>query len=166
MGRWDPGLGALPHGPELDSLIGTTRSRLDPDVYRLRHYDVEVGTPGSSPESIRGLVEGLAAYDRDDLLVARRRLASARVDGPLGPIRDAFLGSTLVLLGEPSTAFRVLEPIPFERVREPWRSESRWTLFVALVRGGRTARALSTYLALVREAGTLGRRARRLVPGG
>ena len=106
------------------------------------------------------MTAGLDAYNRGDFASARPLLETARANGRLEDVRRIYLGSTLLQLGDAEKATAMLRAVDPAVVPEPWRSESRWELAVALARTGRTARADSLLAVLAREHGPVADRAR------
>jgi len=105
------------------------------------------------------LAAGLEAYGNRDLDRATRLLERAEVGGHYETIRKIYLGSTLAWSGKHAEAAALLGNLSTRTLPDPWRSEARWTLFVALRGCGRNARADSLLALLNRESGEIGRRA-------
>lgn len=112
---------------------------------------------------ISELVAGLEAYDRRDLTAAIRALDHARASGATETMRVVFLGSALTQAGDYARAVRLLRSCPLQELPDPWRSETRWTLLVALHGAGETTSADSLLRALADQTGAVGARARRLL---
>lgn len=138
------------------------------------HPDLLTATASQLPAArlrgaIRGLTStgadsivmaGLDAYNRKDLVTAKQRLETAATTGSMEQVRRVYLGSVLLELGDAAGARAVLRDLRERFVPEPWKSESRWTLAVALARTGDTAAADSLLKVLSREQGPVADRAR------
>lgn len=111
------------------------------------------------------LVRGLEAYAAHDLDRAILLLGSARSPGTLDLARRAYLGNALTHRGEYEAAIDVLAPLRDEPLPDPWGSESRWSLFIALRGAGRNGPAAELLEALARQPGEVGERARRVLGG-
>ncbi len=152
------------------ALVGVVRftSKLSPEVAvvtgpesrlpqaRLRGAVRELGVAAADT----ALSAGLDAYNRNDFAGARRWLETARVGGRWESVRRIYLGSTLLELGEPAGAVAVLRYLDVRLVPEPWKSEARWTLAMALARTSNATSADSILTVLSRERGPVAERAR------
>jgi thioredoxin-like negative regulator of GroEL len=118
----------------------------------VRHF----GT--SSSDSI--LLQGLQAYDRGDLQSARELLRAAQATGSWERVRRIYLAGALLELDDAAGAVAMVRDIDLRWVPEPWNSEARWTLALALARSGQPSVADSILAALSREAGPVAERAR------
>lgn len=107
------------------------------------------------------LAAGLRAYDARDLEEAISTLSLAEGTGPLEDVRRVYLGSALVRTGRNDEAVAVLSGVATRTLPDPWGSESRWNLYLALAGCGRAASADSLLGELAREQTTIGRRARQ-----
>jgi len=107
------------------------------------------------------LQAGLDAYARGDAAAAARLLASARVGPELEPVRRVYLANALLRTNHADAALDAFAGLDWVRLPEPWRSESRWGLAVALARSGHAASAESLRRVLAAEPGDVGERARR-----
>jgi hypothetical protein len=108
----------------------------------------------------RAFEEGLQAYSRHDLKRAIRNLEEAQVSEPLETIRRVYLGSALAWSGRFPEAVDALQDVADPALPDPWGSEARWTLWVALMGTGRASTADSLLSVLAEEPGEVGRRAR------
>lgn len=139
-----------------------------PSMHALTANWLPSGVPllqrGDSSEEIRAgaLAQGVEAYSRRDLDEAVRKLEIATVPGELEPFRRLYLASALTLSGKYTRAVHVLRPVELEYLPEPWATEARWTLLVALQNAGRTASADSLRSLLRENPGEIGDRVRRL----
>lgn len=112
------------------------------------------------------LAAGLEAYRRAEYREAAARLSDAKVGPSLETVRRLYLGSALALVGEMGRAADLLQPIATPSLPDPWGSEARWTLLVALREAGRRTSADSLLTILVEDPHELGQRARRLRDAG
>lgn len=122
--------------------------------------------PGTGPRD--DLRAGLAAYGSGDFersVEALRRAREPGLERVNQMVRDIYLGSALARMGKYEEAAEVLGAVSLLLVPDPWGSEARWTLYVALKGCGRAAAADSLVRLLVREPGEVGERARRLRSG-
>ncbi|NNE43226.1 MAG: hypothetical protein HKN12_03385 [Gemmatimonadetes bacterium] len=103
---------------------------------------------------------GLAAYRAGDWDAAAEQFRTP-TSGPMETVRQVFAGSALALSGREEEAVAVLEIAPLDRVPEPWGTEARWTLAVALIRTERVEEGLALMRALAESPGEVGDRARR-----
>jgi hypothetical protein len=106
------------------------------------------------------IAAGLRAYNRGDYTGARRRLETATISGRLETVRRIYLGSTLFELGDAADAVLLLRDLDLTRVPEPWKSETQWTLALALESCGHAAAADSILTLLSRQHNPAGERAR------
>lgn len=106
------------------------------------------------------LRDGLLAYANRDLEVAGRLLAAGATAGPGDQMRRVYLADVMLRTGRPGDALRGLRSVRLSDLPEPWCSEARWMLMLALRRSGETARADSMLRALATAPGVLGARAR------
>ncbi len=111
-------------------------------------------------EMLRG---GLDAYSRKDPSAAIEGFASIQVPAESEPLRRAYLGSALAWAGRYSEAVTQLQRLDPTRIPDPWSTEVRWTLMIALRETGQRARADSLLRALAEEPGESGRRAKALL---
>ncbi len=114
---------------------------------------------GGSPE----LSVAIDAYDRGDLDNAVHMLQELELAEPLESLRRVYLGNALARSGEYARAVDALESIPFDLVPDPWSSEARWTLYVALLEDGRAGGADSLLRVIAKEPGDVGDRARERI---
>jgi len=113
-----------------------------------------------------GVVRGIEAYNQGDLARARELLLPD-TDGLMEPARRLYLGTVLLELGDATGARDVLQTLDYERIPEPWKSESRWTLARALGNAGNRTASDSLLRVLASEEGEVAERARRaLRPAG
>lgn len=108
------------------------------------------------------LVAGLRAYSDQDYRDASRRLQKARSEGPLETVRQLYLGSALAQLARWEQVVTVLGSAATTPLPDPWGSEARWTLAIALAETGNQIRADSLLQELAVEPGEVGVRARAL----
>jgi len=161
-----------PHDIETPEAPGASGSLL---LHALPSYSFRLQpreVPGTGPRD--DLMAGLAAYDSGDFEGAVEVLRRAREPGPEGAhqepglgrvhqmVRDIYLGSALARMGKYEEVVEVLGAVSLLLVPDPWGSEARWTLYVALTGCGRETAADSLLRLLVREPGEVGERARRL----
>ena len=116
---------------------------------------------GGAP--VQDLATALDAYDRRDLPTAIRTLSAVEASGAMETMRLVFLGSALTQAGEYPRAVQILRSSPLQRLPEPWRGESSWTLLVALHGAGEAAAADSLLHVLADQTSAVGARARRLL---
>jgi hypothetical protein len=135
-------------------LIEVASPRLPPA--QLRGAVREFGT--SSADSV--LLRGLQAYDRGDMLAARELLRAAQATGSWESVRRIYLAGALLELEDAAGAAAVVHEVDLRWVPEPWNSEARWTLALALARSGRRSAADSILAILSRETGPVAERAR------
>ncbi len=112
------------------------------------------------------LTAGLQAYAAGDLGQAIELLGRAEVTGPIDTVRKLYLGNALAFEGQFHRAVQVLENEASGTLPDPWGSEARWTLFVALRASQRQASADSVLKVLAAEPGEIGDRARTFLAGG
>ncbi len=129
----------------------------------------EIGHSIQARSSLAGaasveLSAGLDAYAAHDAGGAVRLLRRAQASGSLETVRKIYLGSALALEGRYEESVEVLRDTATPDLPDPWGSEVRWTLFVALRSAGYTADADSLWRVLRGEPGEVGERARRLAP--
>lgn len=108
------------------------------------------------------ILRGLDAYNRGDLTSARRLFGSVTTRGPMESVRRIYLGSLRMQQGDAEGARSILLDLPDYFVPEPWRSEARWTLAMALARSGHGAAADSLLGVLSAEEGPVAERAKAL----
>ncbi len=106
------------------------------------------------------LTAGLDAYARKDLAAAIDLLSRARSEGTLDLVRRVYLGSALLQASRPAEAADMLVTVTSQPLPDPWGSESRWNLYLALAGSGLRVEAATLLGDLAREEGELGRRAR------
>ncbi len=106
------------------------------------------------------LVAGLEAYETQDLERATRLLKDASAEGEMELIRKMYLGSALAWQGRYAEAVRILSEVSDPALPDPWGSEARWTLYVALRASGHESRADSLLRRLAEESGEVALRAR------
>ena len=116
---------------------------------------------GAQSIADQDLASGLAAYAARDLKSAITRLERAELSGQLETIRRIYLSNALAIRGEYDKAVELLRTMGVDPLPDPWRSETLWTLYVALRATGRDASADSLLQCLVREPLEIGERARR-----
>jgi hypothetical protein len=114
---------------------------------------------GASPADSLVLA-GLAAYGRRDLAAARRMLATGGTIGRMDDVRRIYLGATLLELGDATGALATLRGLGTRFVPEPWKSETRWSLAMALAGTGARSAADSLLAVLASESGPVADRAR------
>jgi hypothetical protein len=105
------------------------------------------------------LVAGLRAYSREEYRTAIGHLERARNEGPLETVRKLYLGSALAQQAQWEQAVAVLASHATTPLPDPWGSESRWTLAIALAESGNQTGADSLLQALAAEPGEVGERA-------
>lgn len=134
------------------------------------HHDLLRPLPSLSGEvQLRGseapedrLLGAVDAYGRGDFELTVRELEAIELHGPADLYRQIYLGSALANRGEYERAVATLEAVSLERVPEPWVSEARWTLFVALRATGQIDKANAALDDLKMLSGPVGDRARAL----
>jgi len=109
------------------------------------------------------LVAGLQAYSDQDYRDASRRLQKARSEGPLETVRQLYLGSALAQQAHWEQVVTVLGAAATAPLPDPWGSEARWTLAIALAETGNQVRADSLLQLLAAEPGEVGARAQALL---
>jgi hypothetical protein len=125
---------------------------------------IVTGRDSAVPALDPDLSTGFEAYARHDLDSAIRSLGRARAETDLEQLRRVYLGNALARKGRPLEAVRILRTIDMDGIPANLRSESRWTLFVALSDAGRASSAESLLTLLGREPGEVGDRARQRLP--
>jgi hypothetical protein len=135
-------------------VVTGAESRLPPAQLRGAIRDLQI--PGADTT----ITAGLNAYNRGDWSAARQLLETAKTGGRLEIVRKIYLGSALLELGEHAAAVQLLRDLDMKLVPEPWKSETQWTLALALERGGHTAAAESILAVLSRQRNPAGERAR------
>lgn len=105
------------------------------------------------------VVRGIEAYDGGDFTRARE-LLTPPTDGVMEPARRLYLGSVLLELSDAPGACRVLRTVAYDRIPEPWKSESRWTLARAFAVAGNAVASDSLLQVLASEDGEVAERAR------
>ena len=110
--------------------------------------------------SSEDLAAGLEAYGDRDLEGAIDLLRSAEASGHLEEIRKIYLGSALAWNGAYPEAVSVLQEVSARTLPDPWGSEARWSLYVALKGSGWQRGADSLLHILSEESGEIGERAR------
>jgi len=141
--------------PRLSGPPGSDRLRWLPTSFNDARFRASTASVPS-----RAFEEGLDAYSRRDLRRAIRSLEEAQVSEPLETIRRVYLGSALAWSGRFPEAVDVLQDVSDPALPDPWGSEARWTLWVALKGMGRASTADSLLSVLVEEPGDVGQRAR------
>jgi hypothetical protein len=111
------------------------------------------------------LTAGLEAYGAGDFRRAVSLLDRAEAIGPFETVRKLYLGSALAYRGRYERAADLLATEATGNLPDPWGSEARWTLFVALRNAGSTARADSLLRILAVEPGEIGARAQLFLQG-
>ncbi len=106
------------------------------------------------------LVAGLRAYTKGDYRQAMNLLQQVRSNGSLETVRKLYLGSALAQRAQWRQAVAILQTDATSALPDPWGSEARWTLAIALQETGRQATADSLLLVLAGEPGEVGERAR------
>lgn len=104
--------------------------------------------------------EALEAYSRRDLNRAIDALERTNVTGILDAIRLIYLGSALTWDGQYEKAVEILTEVSAPAIPDPWGSEARWSLYVALKGSDQVASADSLLRVLSEEPGEVGARAR------
>ena len=107
--------------------------------------------------------EGLEAYAQRDLDGAIESLEKTEVTGTLDTVRRIYLSSALAWDGQYEKAVEILRAVSTPAVPDPWGSEARWSLYVALKGSGRTTSADSLLRVLSEEPGEVGERARGIL---
>jgi len=115
-----------------------------------------------SEETDPKLVAGLKAYAHHDAAEAIRHLEASRASGRTESLRLVYLGSALAWDGRHDEAAATLRGLDVESLPEPWRSETQWTLALALRATGRMKSADSLLSTLATTEGAVGERARSL----
>lgn len=106
------------------------------------------------------VLRGLDAYDRGDANAAARLFESAQASGRMEDVRRIYLGSIRMQRGDAKGARALLAGLPEESIPEPWKSEARFTLALALAGTGDAAAADSLLEVLAAEEGPVAERAR------
>jgi tetratricopeptide (TPR) repeat protein len=116
----------------------------------------------SEPGSVwdKNFERGIETYTRGDLRDAVDLLQKSEVTGQRDNLRRIYLGNALARLGDFEGAVKILEPVPFHAVPDPWAGEGRWTLYVAYAATGQASEAEALLNELSREPGEFGDRAR------
>lgn len=107
-----------------------------------------------------GIEAGLRAYRERDTTTAIARLQDARTDGAYDVLRRIYLGSALLNDGRADEAAAALGDLSMFTIPEPWRSDARWILALALLESGREDQARTPLEALASGDGPLAERAR------
>ena len=129
---------------------------LPTDLETLRLRGAEESLPAE-------MSEGLAAYSEGRYGAAVDLLRAVESDGPIGIVRDVYLGSALARSGRSAEALEILEDLRTGPLPDPWRRETRWTLALALLEVGRKEDARALLNRMADESGELGERARKLL---
>lgn len=108
------------------------------------------------------LAEGFDAYSAHDVARAIELLQGTEASGQLETHRRVFLGSALAMNGEYVEAVQVLTSVRARTLPDPWGSEARWTLYIALRESGQRVAADSLLRILASERGDVGDRARSI----
>jgi hypothetical protein len=108
------------------------------------------------------LIAAFDAYADHDAPTATRLLRGTEATGQLETLRKIYLGSALAWEGNYDEAVAVLHGVRAQTLPDPWGSETRWTLFVALRASGQDGAADSLLAVLAGERGEVAERARRL----
>jgi len=106
------------------------------------------------------LAAGFEAYASHDAETAIALLQSAEATGRLEILRKIYLGNALAWEGKYAEAAAILTTVRARILPDPWGSESRWTLYVALRESGDATAADSLLRVLATERGEGGERAR------
>ena len=106
------------------------------------------------------VLAGLDAFNRNDYDAARRILESTRGKGGMETVRRVYLGSVRLQLGDAAGARSILLGLPEQRIPEPWKSEARWTLALALAGSDHHEAADSLLQVLSAEQGPVADRAK------
>ena len=107
------------------------------------------------------LIAGLEAYGQGHDQRAISLLEATVTADDLETVRRLYLGSALAHRGKYQEAVAHLEAFASSSLPDPWGSEARWTLFVALMGSNRAASADSLLHILAAEPGEVGERARQ-----
>jgi len=105
-------------------------------------------------------VAGLRAYSKGDYRHATTLLQQVHSNGPLETVRRLYLGSALAQRAQWHQAVTILESEATSALPDPWGSEARWTLAIALQETGQQTQADSLLQVLAGEPGKVGERAR------
>jgi hypothetical protein len=116
---------------------------------------------GGPPGEDDALARGLEAYAAGDVRTAIERLEAREVTGELETIRRIYLASALAWDERYAEAAALLETVSPEELPDPWSSETRWTLYVALRGSGRAGAADSLLRVMADGEGEIAERARR-----
>jgi len=108
------------------------------------------------------LAAAFEAYAERNLDRAIPLLRDSEATGHLETMRRVFLGSALARIGQHDEAVEILRSVRARTLPDPWGSEARWTLYLALNAGGHQAAADSLLRVLATERGEVGDRARRV----
>ncbi|MBU1702088.1 MAG: hypothetical protein KJ970_20165 [Candidatus Eisenbacteria bacterium] len=134
------------------------------DLYWLPRSSQEMQFRSGSGDAIHEiLADGLDAYAHRDLKSAIQHLESAQAMGHLETVRKVYLGSALAMSRRYGEAAELLNSVSSRSLPDPWGSEARWTLYIALKKSGRTSLADSLLNVLAAETGAIGDRARQLM---
>jgi len=110
------------------------------------------------------LAAGLSAYGERDLAQSIELLSSIELAGSDELMRRIYLASALTHTGDHERALALLETVRANLLPEPWRSETRWTIYVCLSELNRMEEARALLNELKTEEGEIGDRARGLSP--
>ncbi len=159
--RW--GIPAMAAAAVLLSILpGPDAPTLIPEIHPLTSVgEGMLKRSDSTAERGAELRRGLEAYAARDWSRAAEALARGGDPGPLDVLRRLHLGSALALAGRYEEAADTFAQVSFERVPEPWSSESRWTWYVALRELGRDELAEELRRDLEGAMSEIGDRARR-----
>jgi hypothetical protein len=108
------------------------------------------------------LAAGFEAYANHDAQTAIALLRDAEATGRLEMLRKIYLGNALAWEGKYTDAAGILRTVRARILPDPWGSETRWTLYVALRESGDQAAADSLLRVLATERGEVGDRARAI----
>ncbi len=107
------------------------------------------------------LLEGLQAYSRGDMESAIRVLSRPATSGRLETLRSIYLASAFAHQADWRRTLSNLRAVPEQSVPEPWRSDVRWTRYLALRQTSEPA-ADSLLTEIAKGQDELGARARSL----
>jgi hypothetical protein len=131
---------------------------------RLPSYGDDLRFRAATESSIDdNLIAGLAAYGQGQDRRAISLLEATETTNELETVRRLYLGSALAHRGQYRQAMAHLEAFATSSLPDPWGSEARWTLFVAMLGAKRTASADSLLQMIAADPGEVGERARQFL---
>jgi hypothetical protein len=112
----------------------------------------------------RSLKDGLSAYSERNMPKALAALATmSGASGPEADMAQIYYGSALAWTGQYGDAVHHLSKVETETLPEPWRGETEWTLYVALLGSGEDEVADALLKVIASRRGEAADRARRIL---